>query len=345
MLLYGTILLVGFGLRIWDVGARAMHHDESLHAYYAWKFFVGQGYSYDPLMHGPLQFEVVPLFYLLFGVSEFSARLLAVLLGTALVALPYFLRAYLTRTGALLAALLLAVSPGMVYFSRFIRDDIYLAFFSLLLFICLVRYIDTPKPFYLYVASATMALAMASMEAAYITFFIFASFLFFEWLREYLTGGTGQLITALRATSLDTLLTCICIFVVIIVLTYSTFFTNPYGIWDTQHSFTSSARKDIFGGLLYWKAQHSIQRGGQPWFYYLLVLPLYEQVAVVFGIAGIVYAAIRRSFVGTFLVWWALFSLGMYSWAGEKMPWLSIHIALPFILLAAFFLGNAFASR
>lgn len=322
-----------------------MHHDESLHAYYAWKFFVGQGYSYDPLMHGPLQFEVVPLFYLLFGASEFSARLLAVLLGSALIALPYLLRSYLTRPGALLASLMIGVSPGMVYFSRFIRDDIYLAFFSLLLFSCIVLYIEAPRPAYLHIAAAATALAMASMEAAYITFFIFGTFLLFEWVREYLSGGNGPLISALKATSLDTLLTSLSIFVVITVLTYSTFFTNPYGIWDTQHSFFSPDRKDILGGLTYWKAQHSVARGGQPWFYYLLVLPLYEQLAVVFGVAGIVYAAMRRSFTSTFLVWWALLSLGMYSWAGEKMPWLSIHIALPFILLAGLFLGSAFESR
>src|SRR5579884_2115107 len=177
---YCAIVLAGFLLRIWDVGARAMHHDESLHAYYAWRLYVGQGYTYDPLMHGPLQFEVVPLFYLLFGVSEFSARLLAVLLGTVLIALPYFLRRYLTRPGALLAAIMLAISPVMVYYSRFIRDDIYLACFSLILFICLVRYLDDHRPAYLYTAAAAMALAMASMEAAYITFFIFGTFLIFQ---------------------------------------------------------------------------------------------------------------------------------------------------------------------
>ena len=35
-----------------------------------------------------------------------------------------------------------------------------------------------------------------------------------------------------------------------------------------------------------------------------------------------------------FLVWWFLGSIGLYSWAGEKMPWLSIHILLPLVLLA-----------
>lgn len=342
---YGAIILLGFLLRIWNVGDRAMHHDESLHAYYAWRFFIGQGYTYDPLMHGPLQFEVVPVFYLLFGVGEFSARLLAVLLGTVLIALPYFLRHHLTRPGALFAAVMLAISPSLVYYSRFIRDDIYLACFALILFICIVRYLESHRVRFLYTAAAAMALAVASMEAAYLLFFTFGTFLIFQAVRERLSGRTGPVTAAFKATSLDAWLTAISIFVVLTVLLYSSFFTNPYGIWDPRYALTSPNRKDILGGLLYWKAQHSIQRGGQPWFYYLLVLPLYEQLAVLFGLASAAYAIVRRSLFQTFLLWWAVGSLLLYSWAGEKMPWLSIHITLPLILLAGSFLGRIVLSR
>jgi uncharacterized protein (TIGR03663 family) len=357
LLAYGALVVIGFVLRVWDVGSRAMHHDESLHAYYAWKFFVGQGYSYLPLMHGPLQFVLVPVFYLVFGDNETSARLLAVVLGTVMIALPYFLRSYLTRPGALLAALMITVSPSLVYYSRFIRDDIYLACFTLILFICIVRYLERHEARYVYIGAAAMALAMASMEAAYLNFFIFGSFLVLQIVRElwFRRSGADQtpVLAALRATSLDTWLTGISVFIVIVVLLFSTFFTNPSGIWDAHHAlfhpgqtpFWATDRVDILGGVAYWLAQHDVQRGGQPWFYYLLVLPLYEQLAVVFGIAGIVVAAIRRSLITTFLVWWAVSSLVLYSWAGEKMPWLSIHITLPFILLAGLALGNVFRSR
>src|SRR5947209_7724497 len=301
---YVAIIAVSFFLRVFDVGARAMHHDESLHAYFSWKFFTGQAYAYDPLMHGPLQFEVVPLFYLLFGDNETSARLFAVVTGTILVGLPFYLRAYLTRAGALLAAVMLAISPAMVYFSRFIRDDMYLACFTMIMFICIVKYLERPRPGLMYVAAAAAALAMASMEAAYLTFFIFGTFLLFEGAREYFTDRNGPVLTAARSTSLDPWLTAISVFVVITVVCYSSFFTNPYGIWDTKHSFwlpgqawtiagLNPERKDIVGGIFYWLAQHKVQRGNEPTFYYLLLLPLYEQLALVFGLAGIVYACIR----------------------------------------------------
>jgi len=331
---YVSLVAIALVLRVWGTGDRALHHDESLHAYFAWKLFVGQGYQYDPLMHGPLQFEVVPLFYVLFGDNEFSARLLAVVLGTVLVGLPFFLRPYIGRAGALSGAFVLAISPAFVYFSRFIRDDMYLACFTLAMVICIVKYIDSQRPMFMYVLFTCAALALASMEAAYLEFFILGTFLIFQGLHEYMQRRDGPLLTALRNTSLDTWLTAISLFIIITVVCYSTFFTNPYGIWDTRHSFMSPLRRDVLGGLLYWKEQHTVQRGGQPWFYYLLVLPLYEQVAVVFGCIGIAYACVRRTFARSLLVWWAVMSVCLYSWAGEKMPWLSIHIALPMTLLA-----------
>lgn len=342
---YSVLVSLGLTLRLWDLGSRALHHDESLHAYYAWKLFAGQGYTYDPLMHGPLQFEVTSLFYVLFGDSEFTARLFAALLGTALIALPIFLRHHLGRLGALFAALMLTVSPVFLYFSRFIRDDIYLAFFTLALFICVIRYLETHHARFVYVGAAVLALAVASMEAAYITIFIFVTFLAVEALREYLGERRGPVLSAIRGTSLDTWLTGFFVFVLITVILYSTFFTNPFGIWDTRYSLLSPDRKDILGGLTYWNAQHAVMRGGQPWFYYLLVLPLYEQLAVLFGVAGAIYSVVRRSLVTSFLLWWAVVGLLMYSWAGEKMPWLSMHIALPLVLLAALFLGKAFSTQ
>ncbi|HET9224024.1 MAG TPA: TIGR03663 family protein, partial [Roseiflexaceae bacterium] len=44
------------------------------------------------------------------------------------------------------------------------------------------------------------------------------------------------------------------------------------------------------------------------------------------------------------LVWWAIATLGLYSWAGEKMPWLTIHVALPLVLLGAWALGRVLAA-
>src|SRR5262249_51448341 len=48
---------IAFAMRIWDVGKRAMHHDESMHAFYSLQLLKGGGYKYDPMLHGPFQFH------------------------------------------------------------------------------------------------------------------------------------------------------------------------------------------------------------------------------------------------------------------------------------------------
>ena len=78
---------------------------------------------------------------------------------------------------------------------------------------------------------------------------------------------------------------------------------------------------------------------GRPWrtavYYYLLLLPLYEQLAIVFGIGGAVYSALPADALPSLPGLVVCRLAGLYSWAGEKMPWLSIHILLPLMLLAA----------
>src|SRR5690242_14183077 len=62
-----ALMAVGLALRMYDLGYRAFHHDESLHAVYSWYLYVGRGYIHDPMMHGPFQFHFNALMYFLFG--------------------------------------------------------------------------------------------------------------------------------------------------------------------------------------------------------------------------------------------------------------------------------------
>ena len=88
-----------------------------------------------------------------------------------------------------------------------------------------------------------------------------------------------------------------------------------------------------YGALKYWIDQHDVQRGGQPWFYYLLLLGLYEFIPLTLTII----AAAQRKFnlFGKFCLAWSIGALLVYSYAGEKMPWLILHLTLPMILTGA----------
>src|SRR5205823_14895822 len=72
-----------------------------------------------------------------------------------------------------------------------------------------------------------------------------------------------------------------------------------------------------------------------PWYYYLLLIPLYEQIGLVFGLVGVVRCLLRPTRFRLFLIYWTVGNLFIYSWASEKMPWLVIHITMPLMLLAA----------
>ena len=157
-------------LRLVDLDVRAIHHDESLHATYSW-YFVNAAplYRHDPLMHGPFQFHAMALSFLLLGDSDFAARLPAALAGAALVATPLLLRHWLGGVGTVTAAALLALSPSLLYYSRFAREDIYAALWTALLVIAVWRYREEGRDRWLALAAAALGLAFATKESAYLT--------------------------------------------------------------------------------------------------------------------------------------------------------------------------------
>ena len=174
---YASLLVTAGAMRLWDLGSRALHHDESLHAFYSWGLSLGEGYKHIPMMHGPFQFEANAAVFFAFGDSDYTARLLYALLGTALVGLPYLFRFRLGRLGAILVATLLAFSPTMLYFSRFARNDILMAVWTLGLSVCMWRYIDEGGNRYLYISAVLLALAFATKETAYLNTAIMGLFL------------------------------------------------------------------------------------------------------------------------------------------------------------------------
>jgi uncharacterized protein (TIGR03663 family) len=171
--------------------------------------------------------------------------------------------------------------------------------------------------------------------------------------RQTVLGWTGSeedsLVAALRRVPAQVWLNALTIVIAILFLCFSTFGSNLHGIWDSSQPLLNNGhcpgnsfplnpcRKDIVGGLFYWLSQHKVARGGQPWYYYTFLFGLYEQIAVVFGLAGILWFLRRPSPFTTFLIFWAVVMFGIYSWAGEKFPWLTIHPLVPVLLIGAMF--------
>ena len=144
------------------------------------------------------------------------------------------------------------------------------------------------------------------------------------------------------------------IFYLIFISLFTTMFTNGQGF-----------ATGMIGSLGYWLQQQEVKRGGQPWFYYFLLIPMYDFLVLLFSLLGAGYALkkfmprraaapeaaprqvkapaaeLQAPFI-PFVLYWIVLSWIMYTWAGEKMPWIASNIIPPMVLLAGWFIGQVF---
>ena len=65
--------------------------------------------------------------------------------GLAVVVLAFYLRRYIGSIGALAAAALLAISPGMVYISRYFIHEIFFVFLGFALVLSILFFLENKK--------------------------------------------------------------------------------------------------------------------------------------------------------------------------------------------------------
>lgn len=496
------ILLLTIITRIHNLDARVMSHDEVNHVVPSFDLYSGRGYQHDPITHGPLQFHLVALSYFLFGDNDFSSRLPHALFSIATVAFVlFYYKRYLGKYGSLAAGLFFAISPFMMFYGRYARNEAFCTLFSVMNLYFVLRYLEEKRPVHLAGIVITMALNFTAKETAYIfialelifllvlalkdifkmqwpdaktrretllfhlavlaviglalggsvyllrnvnntvangqivqpvladienasivgTFvrlypileallpsflILFASAAFVLVVREKLNWHmlsansrafnllilTGTLVLPLLApfpvafTGFSsvaytqplsiltdylylTYLLCMAVLIGLIwqprewwkygaiffgiyVLFYTTFFTNSTGIVT-----------GMIGSLGHWLSQQTVERGGQPLYYFALIqIPIYEFLGAIGTLAAFIIGLKRKSFwssnpsdgnsdaltsylpIPAIFIYWSILSLIAYSFAGEKMPWLTVHIAFSMLLCAGWVVQQIFDS-
>ncbi len=167
-------------LRFHDLGVRTFQADESVSSLIAVQASEMRGYEYLPSTHGPLPHFASAATFIVAGDNDTTARFAAALVGVLLALLPFAFRRELGRVGAVAAALGLAVSPSLLYYSRFTNPEIYVALFSFATAIVIWRYLAAPHRGYLYALSLVLALMFVSSEMALVIAPIFAIYLYFR---------------------------------------------------------------------------------------------------------------------------------------------------------------------
>lgn len=328
------ILAVGVVVRVYQLGLKPLHHDEGVNGNFLLGLFRDGTYRYDPAnYHGPTLYyfglissSINNLLFRVEGPSTMAIRAVPVFFGIGLILLVFRFRSRLGPIGTVTAAALIALSPGMVFFSRDFIHETLLVFFSLWFLVCCLDFWETRKIGDLLLASVAAALMVSTKETAPITMFsmatgaVGASLWQSESIRPSaaMFGGWSRVVRLGIAFVTMLLVSCF--------LFFSSFLGNfPQGI------------KDAFTTYTYW-ARTGMSQMAAPWYKYLLWLLQMEGAILILAVAGTATALIRRNnrfaiFAGI----WASTLLASYSVLPYKTPWILVNMIVPMCLVAGYF--------
>jgi len=335
--LYVVLLLAAAATRFYALGRPPMQPEEAQLALAAWRFADGQGGSlagYSP----PLFWGTVLTFFVM-GANDLTARLVPALCGTLLVVMPYFLRRQLGRVGALAAAGLLLISPSLLVASRTLRSDALVALASLGLVAMAARLVKQNtehgtenRARFLVLGSLVLAFGLMVGHDVYTLLLAGLIFLAAVTLPAGRRSGhhSGSASTRLalwpaaRELGRDSRLLgqAVAVFIGAFLLGSTGFFLHLGGV---------QASLDQLGA---WLSAFAPARAGYPWSYLFQVLMFYEPFALVFGLGGVVYFAVRRERFAGFLTCWLGLALLVHVLPGGRGPASVVATVLPLVLLA-----------
>ena len=349
-----VIFLIAAGLRLYDLNLVPLHHDEGVNGNFLVRLVREGAYQYDPEnYHGPTLYYFASLIpwtvKLLFGSSArdtyglttFNIRLVTVLFGLGTIALVFMLRRRLGTVATLAAGLMLAVSPGAVYLSRYFIHESLFVFFTLAIVVAGVKLYDERNAAYLIPAAASAALLFATKETAMISAGVLIialplTLLYMRFDRKVMHQSTARrgresqgfsgFIEELGDTTnvIFQLGLAVLVFLALYLLFYSSFFTNSKGISDSLQTFavwTKTGR----------------QAHVHPPLMYLTWLLRIEGPLLLLGAIGAVIVVLKpKNSLALFCALWAFGLIAAYSLIPYKTPWLVLNFVVPLALISGY---------
>lgn len=359
-----AVVVLGALFRLARLDNRSVHADEAVQAVKLGRLLERNEYIYDPgEYHGPaLNYLTLPIVRLagarkLTDVNETLLRLLPALLGIALIALVWLLREDLGRPAAVCAATLTAVSPAMVFYSRYYIAETLLVCFTFGAMVGAWRYVRagdpgailTPKSIgwrpwlrrvaWLVAAGVCIGLMHATKETCVVALFamVAAAALTAIWASRADGKEPRRNLPALMVAGAVVL----AVAGVVSILLFSSFFTNPRGPGDSVAAYLNYIGRASGKGDAAWHVH--------PWYYYVQLLlwshrpgggVWSEAIILVLAVAGLA-AGLRGKTSGgaspslvRFLGAYTLIATLVYSWSPYKTPWCALGFLHGMILLA-----------
>ncbi|MEO6323429.1 MAG: flippase activity-associated protein Agl23 [Thermoanaerobaculia bacterium] len=279
---WAFLFLLTLSLRLHHLDARIFHHDESIHGWFSMHLAFEGDYRYDPIYHGPVQYAMVASAFRLLGDSDFTARLPAALGGTALVALALLLRRRFGEGAALASGALLSLSPNLLYYTRFCREDVWSLLGTAGVFLFFDAWWRGGRLFSLILCALSSAVAFAAKENFYVLLALMVPTLLAVALppgEKLQARRRFRALVVFLETHAFALAGAFLLFFIVSELLYTLLLVHP----DSGNP----AREAIS----YWWGQHKAERVGGPKWYYLPRLAQYEFAILLPALA---YALRRR---------------------------------------------------
>jgi uncharacterized protein (TIGR03663 family) len=194
------------------------------------------------------------------------------LFGLLLIAAAWPLRRWIGSRAAAAYAVFVLAAGHFLYFSRFIREDLYSLVFTLATILAFQRFLETDRAAWLTASAVAFALAGVTKENAYMTGVLFV--VWGVWSLVERASRRGEPRPGLGPAFSDTfawvrarflpIVAAGLVFLSIWALMYTAFGKYP-GDWLA-----------IPKAITYWMGQHSIARIPGPWWYYFPQLAYYE---------------------------------------------------------------------
>ncbi len=357
LIIAGAILLLAAILRLYDLDLVPVHHDEGVNGNFLVRLVREGQYQYDPQnYHGPTLYYFAAIFPWImralsgqhgqntYGLTTTAIRMVPALFGLGTVALIFTLRRNLGVIATLGGALLLSVSPGAVYLSRYFIHETMFVFFTFGIVVCGLKYYESGHWLYLVLLAISAALLFATKETAIISVGVLvialAMTLTFCAVRSCSPKPAGtrkgrnqrsrdreQLNFLERAggpTSITVwVVVAIAVFIAVNVLFYSSFFTNyPKGVSDALKTFE------------YW-TKTGKEAHVHPFITYVWWLLLQEAPLLLLGAVGAMLCVLKpRKPFAFFSALWAFGLLAAYSLIAYKTPWLALNFVVPLALIS-----------
>jgi uncharacterized protein (TIGR03663 family) len=321
-----------------------MHNDEGVNALKFGALWENHTYKYDPQEHhGPtLPYATLAFAWLTLApdfdhISEARLRMLTVLFGVGLILLLPLVSDALGHRATIWAALFTAVSPAMVFYSRYYIHEMLLVFFTFLALGASWRYWRSRKLGWALLAGAAIGLLCATKETFVLTAgaAIIALFLSHAWNRALDASGPP-----VKAAPINHwhLLAAAGAWLVVVALLFSSFLTNPSGLVDSFKTYqpwlsrATGASTHLHSWSFY---LHRLL------FFHVAKGPVWtEALILLLAVTGGV-AAFRRVNLGSasasfirFLALYTFLLTAFYSLLAYKTPWCLLSFWHGAILLA-----------